>query len=819
MRSRTDSRSGKTAPTPLEKRFGEIVVGSGRSQEPYIIAFHYASDNVTGSALGTLFGFFEVEIHDQDAAYIVNFLASVAKKEYFANPRRSPIESFEVALHKINVALAEIIKHGNVSWLGHLHGALGAVSDNFLNFSVTGEGELYLAREEAFHSISTGLAETGSEPHPLKTFTEVSSGELFDGDLVFALSPSIWSLFSPEDLRRSLNRLGPAGFEQFLRTALVNELPIAAVALLTCSAPVELQQPEKPKEVAQKSVVALDNVWSDAPFVAALQSKKSPGIKPALPVPEEKREEYTDQKTGHIYVQASPDAAFEPIDNPWQERWTLFQHGFETKLRAWGIASRKTARRIGKESTFAIGAVGAWLSLLRRSLGRKARSLKRTLEENRAARRHAREEAKRIRAAEAAMHPPEPEPKPEITAPVEPIEYETPASTSPEASEPMTPSSERVRRFFQREARPETTFRTEAKERFKEFSDHFPNLKPVLASSIKRIGNVTRDFAGRMRRTTLFLIAEARAFWQTRSAKERWVIAGLTAIVISATVYAALPNEEAAPVTPVVQETAPLVTTPAFPPANEPQATLLSASRTVLPLTPDARTITFASINNTLFLVTDRSITNLATQEVSATPEPIRLATAMDDLDSLFVLGASDTLYIYSVSTKQFAKNTLPITGKIDQMGAYLTYLYTLDRTTGNISRFPRAEGGFGTPTAWLKETVSLAPEGDMAVYENIALTLKNKEPALFSRGKRASVTFAGTTTLVTTDALAFDQKTGDILVLDRANQRIVRWSATGDLQAQYFNASFSNAETITLSPAANELLIADQTSVTAWAI
>lgn len=821
MRSRTDSRSGKTAPAPLEKHFREIVVGSGRSQEPYIIAFHYASDNVAGSALGTLFGFFEVEIHDQDAAYIVNFLASVAKKEYFANPRRSPVESFEAALHKINVALAEIVKHGNISWLGHLHGALGAVSQNTLNFSVTGEGEIYLAREEALRSISEGLADTESEPHPLKTFTEVSSGDLFDGDLIFALSPSIWSLFSPEDLRRSLNRLGPAGFEQFLRTALVNELPIAAVALITCSAPVELQRPEKVRAVPAKPTPTLDNVWSDTPFNAAREAKQS--IKAAIDaVPlSEKREEYTDKKTGHIYVQASPDEAFEPINNPWKERWALFQHALGTKMHVWSIASRKTSRRIGKESALALGAIGAQLSLLRRSLGRKARSLKRTLEENRQTKLRAKEEAERIRAAEAALRPPKIEPEPQIPAPVEPmVEHEVPVgmTSSPRISESLTPSAERIRRFFQREARPETTFGTEAKEQLKEFSERFPNLKLALASSVERIGKTTQDFFGRMRRTTLFLIAEAQAFWRARSTKERWIIAGFAAITVGALTYIALPNKEVMPVMPVAQETTPPMTTPAFPPASEPQATLLSANRTVLSLATDAHAITFASINDTPFLVTGRSIVNLATQEAITSPEPIRLATAMDDLDSLFVLGTSDTLYIYSVATKQFTKNTLPATGKIDRMGAYLTYLYTLDRTTGKISRFPRAEGGFGAPTDWLKETVSLASEGDMAVYENIALTLKNKEPAIFSRGKRASTAFAGTTTLVTTDALAFDQKTGDLLVLDQANKRIVRWSTTGDLRTQYFHESFASAQAIYVSPA-SELLVADQATITSWVI
>jgi hypothetical protein len=821
MRSRTDSRSGKTAPAPLEKHFREIVVGSGRSQEPYIIAFHYASDNVAGSALGTLFGFFEVEIHDQDAAYIVNFLASVAKKEYFANPRRSPVESFEAALHKINVALAEIVKHGNVSWLGHLHGALGAVSQNTLNFSVTGEGEIYLAREEALRSISEGLADTESEPHPLKTFTEVSSGDLFDGDLIFALSPSVWSLFSPEDLRRSLNRLGPAGFEQFLRTALVNELPIAAVALITCSAPVELQKPEKVQATLAKPAPTLDNVWSDAPFNAAREAKQS--VKAAIdaaPLPE-KREEYTDEKTGHIYVQASPDEAFEPDDNRWKERWTLFQHEFGTKMRGWSTASRKASRRIGKESTLAFGAVGSRLSLLRRSLARKVRSLKRTLDENRATKRRAEEEAGRLQATEAAMRPPKIEPAPQIPAPVEPMRHEVQADMNSRMPEPLTPSSERIRRFFQREAKPEITFGAETKERLDELSKRLPNLKPALGAATQRISHTAQILTDWIRRGTLFLVTWLAGFWRTLSPKEKWSVIAVLGAIASVGVIVVIPTGAE---TPVVQETQPApeerILTPVFPPADEPLAALLSNHVLILPA-DDSSSIALTAINGSTFAVTERAIINLKTQESTTTPETIRLATGMDDLDAIFAVSESGTLYLWSTVTKKFEKNILPLPAgaKISALGAYLTYLYVLDQESGMIYRFPRAEGGFGAPTRWLKETATLATGGDMAVFENVALTLRNKEPALYTRGVRSSVTFAGTTTLVTTDAFAFDQKTGDLLVLDRANKRIVRWSTTGTLIAQYFHESFNGAETLSVSPDGTEVLVSEKGATTAWRI
>ncbi len=821
MRPRTDNRSGKTSPAPLEKHFREIVVGSGRSQEPYIIAFHYASDNVSSSPLGTLFGFFEVEIHDQDAAYIVNFLASVAKKEYFANPRRSAIESFETTLHKINVALAEIVKHGNISWLGHLHGALGITTQDTLHFSVTGEGEIYLAREDDLHSISTGLAENEGEPHPLKTFTEVASGKLYDGDLVFTLSPSVWSLFSPDDLRRSLNRLGPAGFEQFLRTALVNELSTAAITLITCMAPVELK---KSASLPPKPAANLTNVWSDTPFLAARQSKTGATKTKNVAETKDESNDPIRQTAGHIYIQASPDEAFETTDNPWRERWEMFSHGFEEQVRSWNTALRKSSRRIGKESALAFAFLSTWTGQVGRTLNRRIRNLKRTWNDRRQKKAQEKEQAALLKVTEKMPQVrPAAEPREEtIPSVASTIAHSDPTPPPREETNTFPPSSERVRRFFQRESRQEVTFGTEAKQLLAQWNERIMQLKSSILPTLEQTRRQLKHLTLWTERYPAALPSRFREFWDARSPKERWLCIGLVvALIIGTLASLNWSDKKVSPVETIVTSPVPESSAPVFPPANEPKATLLSTNRSILSLADGMRAIAFASVNNLPFLVTDRGIVNLATQESIATPEPIRLATAMDDLDLLFLLGTSNRLYNYSVTTKKFSENTLPLPAgtNIDALGAYLTYLYTLDQGAGTLHRFPRAEGGFDTPTRWLKETVALTEGGNMAVFENVALTLQNKEPALYSRGIRSTGTFAGTTTLVTTDALTFDQKTGDLLVLDRAQKRIIRWSNTGTLLAQYYQESWGTAETFTLSPDGTELLVSDQTSVTAWPI
>ncbi len=808
MRQRIDDRSKKSPPAVLEKNFKEIVVGNGRSQEPYIIAFHYSSDNVASQGLGTLFGFFEVEIHDQDAAYIVNFLASVAKKEYFANPRRHPVESFESALHKVNVALAEIVKHGNISWLGHLHGAIGTVSGNTLHFSVTGDGGIYLAREDTLHSISDGLANTDSEPHPLKTFTEVSSGELFDADLILALSPSVWSLFSPDDLRRSLHRLGPAGFEQFLRTALVNELPVAAVILLTCSAPVEIRRvPEKKESQSKRAALGLENVWSDKPFMEALRSKANPepSENAENPAGEKlERKTYTDKQTGHIYVQASPDENPEVSGNRLGEGWALFRHQLETQARVWRITARKMTRRIRKESGLAFDALSAWSALSQRSIGRRIRTIKRSLEES-------------LRDYQNAHKAP-------LT------EASQPEAEIPEA--PLTPVTEIVEATEERareQALPATPSRLSAavqlrlKERFSRLSaaaEPLPQDSPQGPG--QKLPDVPTQAFDQMRSALASLPKKATGFWQTLAPKEKWSILGVaSAIFVVVLVFLISTKETPSAVmeSPADAQTE-ISNETIFPPADEPLSTLLSESHALLH-NIDTRPIALLAVDDTSFLVTEKNIFNLRSQESTPTPESLRLATDMDDLDGIFALGESGTLYLYRVSNKKFERSSLPLPAgaRIDALGTYLTYLYVLDQNTGTIYRFPRAEGGFGAPVTWSKESIASGENKAFAVYENIATADAKGSPFLYTRGKNTGVTFGGTRLFYSADALAFDTKTGDLLILDRYNRRIIRWSATGTLLAQYYQESFADAAAFALSPDGNEILISNQNSTSAWKI
>ncbi|HLC94919.1 MAG TPA: hypothetical protein VJH89_00390, partial [Patescibacteria group bacterium] len=301
----------------LEKVTTEIIVANERSFEPFIKVFNYSGENVTTNSLGTLVGIFTVDEHSEDSAYIVNFLASVAKKEYFNNTRRGAIESFEAALHKINVALAELVKHGNIAWLGKLHGVLGVFEKNNFHFSVTGEAKILLLRSGTLSEISIGLASEESTLHPIKTFVEIASGRLMLSDKVILTSPELFTLLSLEDLKKNMLRMDNDRFTQFLRTVLVNELTMAGTTIIDMYTATPAVLP-KTHEIPPLNTI--HNAFSQQTFAPKITT---PAIHPEEH--DKKHEvppsEYVDSKTGHIYIQG--DTA-ETSSSPKFERTKMF---------------------------------------------------------------------------------------------------------------------------------------------------------------------------------------------------------------------------------------------------------------------------------------------------------------------------------------------------------------------------------------------------------------------------------------------------------------------------------------------------------------
>jgi hypothetical protein len=285
----------------IEERITPILVVGGKFK-PYIELFENYPENILLKSLGTLTGFFKIDDLSEDSAYIVNFLTSILKKEYYANHKRTVSESFDAALKKVNLALSELAKQGNVNWIGKLNASICVLEKNNLHFTVCGNSKILLLRNQLFSDISRDLSDESLEPNPLKTFSDVSSGRLLAQDKLVITTDDIFRLFTVQQIKKNALRLGAEKFIQFMKTALINELKLAGTIIIDISEP--------PKEIEssikiKKKREADMNAFSEKTFRQA----NSLNIKNMPPLNSDYSNDYVDKKTGHIYIQGESGTA------------------------------------------------------------------------------------------------------------------------------------------------------------------------------------------------------------------------------------------------------------------------------------------------------------------------------------------------------------------------------------------------------------------------------------------------------------------------------------------------------------------------------
>lgn len=338
------------------KNVRQILAVNNNSLRPYVEIFEHHPENIVTQPLGSLVGFFEVREYSQDSAYIVNFLSSVLKKEYYANPKRSVTDSLDSALHKLNLALSEIAKHGNVRWLGVLDGAVCVLEKNSLHFGVTGKAKVLLLRGQTTTDISQDLASEEAAGNPLKTFIHVSSGRLEIDDKVLIVSTEILDLFPNDQLKKNALRMDNEKFVQFLRTALSNELELAAAviidiekALTNNPSPRRTNKinPAKPLKVSEQ---VAPNAFSEQAFK---HKSGAETIAEALAQNQELQNGASlGQKSAHIYVQQEEvltrkHQLYQEL-LIWQEKMLDLQHNLSRAIRR---TLRKSRRRIAARLT------------------------------------------------------------------------------------------------------------------------------------------------------------------------------------------------------------------------------------------------------------------------------------------------------------------------------------------------------------------------------------------------------------------------------------------------------------------------------------
>jgi len=285
--------------TEMESFFEEILVCNDKENRPFLEVFVHEPENITQKDLGALLGIFEINDNSEDSSYIVNYLISVIKKEYFSRPKRGAVESFEAALHKANLALAKLAEYGNINWIGKINALCAVAEKQNLHLTQTGNTLALLLRNGYLTNISEDLSPDNLKPNPLKTFVNISSGKLENQDKLIIITDNILDVLDLEEIKNNALNFSEKDFAQFLRTVLVNKLEKAAALVVDIREKEELVLPVSRK--AEKMNVFSNSVFSKP----ALKRKMAPEVKMEkipdqfLP-PKEKT-----PKVGHIYIKES----------------------------------------------------------------------------------------------------------------------------------------------------------------------------------------------------------------------------------------------------------------------------------------------------------------------------------------------------------------------------------------------------------------------------------------------------------------------------------------------------------------------------------
>jgi hypothetical protein len=139
-----------------------------------------------------------------------NFLEKISKyikERYYQKTISRPEKALKETLKETNDFLAQIVKEGNVSWLGTLSFAILNLKNFLLNFTKVGEIKIYLIRGKKIIDIDKRLKLQDIEPYPLKIFGSIVTGKLIEDDLVLVLTKEVFDFFQNENLIQELRNL------------------------------------------------------------------------------------------------------------------------------------------------------------------------------------------------------------------------------------------------------------------------------------------------------------------------------------------------------------------------------------------------------------------------------------------------------------------------------------------------------------------------------------------------------------------------------------------------------------------------------------
>ena len=223
-----------------------------------------SSSDLAKSSMGKVISLIEILTPWFPTAQIGQTIINTFFQKYYEGGSTSDLVNFEEALKKVNESLAQITQNGETDWIGNLNGILGVIVENKLHVAQTGKAEAYIFRDGKVNHLTYGLTQNGAEPHPLKTFSNITSGELKSLDKILFGNPELYQHLNIENLRQiiTLNTPDEAILQiaKILKKKRVRTVNVLIINLLSIE---ELaKQPVEKEEETIYLDRPLESVWA-----------------------------------------------------------------------------------------------------------------------------------------------------------------------------------------------------------------------------------------------------------------------------------------------------------------------------------------------------------------------------------------------------------------------------------------------------------------------------------------------------------------------------------------------------------------------------
>lgn len=173
---------------------------SDRLSDRFLTCQVYSPQDEETRNKGAIYADVEILIPWFSASQVGQSIINTLIRDYYKAEDTSDLNNFETAIKGINESLAQVAQGGETDWIGKLSSVLVLVNNKEAHFAQTGQAHAYLYRGDKINHITEGL-ENDASPHPLKTFTNLTSGTLQEDDKVVIASPTFFETINPSELK------------------------------------------------------------------------------------------------------------------------------------------------------------------------------------------------------------------------------------------------------------------------------------------------------------------------------------------------------------------------------------------------------------------------------------------------------------------------------------------------------------------------------------------------------------------------------------------------------------------------------------------